>query len=96
MELFSHCYHIFNTRGCNEDMFSLFQMMSKEQCANNDIHMKKHSDLLIDNDIIMMASDWLIDNDMLMKKHFDWLTYGAMGIIMMGSKVGMAFNIDTL
>ena len=42
--------------------------------------------------IIMMVSDWLIDNNMHMKKHSDWLTYGTMGIIMVGSKVGMALN----
>ena len=42
--------------------------------------------------IIMMASDWLIDNDMHMKKCSDWLIYGIIGIIMMGSKVGMALN----
>ena len=42
--------------------------------------------------IITMASDWLIDNDMHMKKCSDWLKYGAIGIIMTGSKVGMALN----
>ena len=73
MELLSHCYHILNTRGLNKDMVSLFQMMSKEQCVNNDMHIKKHSDWLMDNDIIMMTSDWLIDNDMHIKKCFDWL-----------------------
>ena len=77
MDLLSHCYHIFNTRRCNEEMVSLCQLMSKEQCVNNDIHMKKCSDWLMDNDkhsdwlmdnndIIMMASDWLINNDMLL------------------------------
>ena len=62
MELLSHCYHIFNTRGHNEDMVSLFQMMSKEQCVNNHMHMKKHSDWLMDND---KHSDWLMDNDII-------------------------------
>ena len=42
--------------------------------------------------IIMTASDWLINNDMHMKKCSDWLTYDVIGIIMMGSKVGMALN----
>ena len=53
----------------------------------------KHSDWLMNNDIIMMGSNWLIDNDMHMKKHSDWLAYmGAIGIITMGSKVGVALN----
>ena len=42
--------------------------------------------------IIIMVSDWSIDNDMHMKKCSDWLTYDIIGIIMTGSKVGMALN----
>ena len=67
MELLSHCYHIFHTEGHNED---------KEECINNDMHMKKHSDWLMDND---KHSDWLMDSD----KYFDWLMDND--IIMMGS-----------
>ena len=55
---------------------------------NNDMHMKNYSDWLINN-------DWNTYGAMETMHDLIW-AYGTMGIITMGSKVGMALNIDDL